>query len=259
MPSQNMEKDKKIKYYFPEFRIGSSTSEKKSDEKSRNLHRVNVLCGFIGWCFYEQLYNSTFQLPNTQVLGFSIDAYSRNEYYSLGKKDRIGSAHMVLDYPYFTQLSNEDKRIFLLKKIEYAFLKLADMADVDATELLKASEYIQQSNFKIMIDYKAKTSRNRRYRAGKMFVPYFGCRDWYIWVKDLQSEQYEEVFLFREATFFITDHPEIKSVLDSIEFISNREVIHGWNKNTEFEISWKELHYFYNPETKILRQEIIKL
>jgi hypothetical protein len=261
-----MAEDKKIIWCFPELRIGDDHYDPNEsyttsfEEKVKILKTIRVLCLQISTCLYECLYDSSFQLPNTTALDFDLKDYYTNEYIKLGGSDQIAVVRLILDYPMFINLSDLDKRMYVLDKIVYAYQKLAELAGVATTELTNAAANIIETGFKRVITYKAKTSRNRAYQAGKMYIPYFGYRDWYIWVKDLKTYKIQEVFLFKEYNSYVQREIAYNiDIFEALEILKYSEKIHGWNKQNEFQISWGETHYFYNPQTATLRTESIKI
>jgi hypothetical protein len=260
-----MAKDKKIVWCFPELRGGGHhyVTNKDSvafEEKVKILKAIDVLVVQISTCLYEHLYDSSFQLPNTTAIDFDLKDSYTNEFIKLGGWDQIAVVRLILDYPMFINLSDLDKRLYVLDKIVYAYQKLAELAGVATTELTNAAANIIETGFKRVITYKAKTSRNRAYQAGKMYIPYFGYRDWYIWVKDLKTYNIQEVFLFKEYNSYVQRGIAYNiDIFEALEILKYSEKIHGWNKQNEFQISWGETHYFYNPLTKILRTELIKI
>lgn len=259
-----MEKDKEITWSFPELRIGLEkiANNLKIDNNQllrlNNMRAVNILSSHIGLLLYKRLYTSSFRFPNINAIDFELKDYHKIDYIGLDEYNQVAVVRLMLNYSLFINLSEVDKRLYVLDKIIYAYQKLAELVGVDINELKKVDINIRETKFKVFITNEAKTSRNRAYRAEKMYNPYCGYRDWYIWVKHLKTNKIEEIFLFQEVNHPIGGKMDYISTLEALEILNNSEKVHGWNKKNEFQISWGDTHYFYNPETGILRVETIK-
>lgn len=260
-----MAADKKVTWCFPELRTrpGIISSGLKLEHLQLSLlnnnRNVSRLSSYIWQLLHIRLYESNFLLPNTTAIDFDLKDSYTNEFIKLGGWDQIAVVRLILDYPMFINLPDLDKRLYVLDKIVYAYQKLAELAGVATTELTNAAANIIDTSFKIVVLEKAKKSRNRAYQATKMYIPYFGYRDWYIWVKVLETNETQEIFLFREDNHEVGGRWDNMDIFERMEIHKYSEKIHGWNKQNEFQISWGETHYFYNPQTAILRVETIKI
>jgi hypothetical protein len=239
-----MAADKKITWCFPELRTHSGfiapglKLEHHQLSLLNNNRNVSRLSSYIWQLLHIRLYESNFLLPNTTAIDFDLKDSYTNEFIKLGGWDQIAVVRLILDYPMFINLPDLDKRLYVLDKIVYAYQKLAELAGVATTELTNAAANIIGKGFKRVITYKAKTSRNRAYQATKMYIPYFGYRDWYIWVKVLETNETREIFLFREDNHEVGGKWDNMDIFERMEIHKYSEKIHGWNKQNEFQISW---------------------